>query len=353
MPYKILVVDDETDLHVLFRKKFREQISSGTLQFEFAVDGAEALEKLKSGATFHILFTDIKMPVMDGLTLLNHIKDLKLDIKTVVLSAYDDISNIRTAMNRDAFDFLVKPIGLDDLQVTLDKTIREYENYIQGIQARKKLIESVREKEAAILKERLRISRDLHDDIGATLSSISISSVAIQQRLHDLKYEEADILLNRISADAREMVTSLSDMVWLINPQNDSVEKLFDRIRTFASNLLSAQNIYFMFNHERVSEKIFLSIDERKNIFLIMKESINNAAKYSGATEIKLDVSNENGKLTFVLTDNGIGFLVNEKFGGNGIKNIQNRAEEINADLTFQSAEGTGTTVSLIAELSV
>jgi len=108
--YRIIVVDDETDLFDLFKKIFREQIKRGEYIFVFANNGQEALDWINKGEVFHILFTDIKMPVMDGLTLLSHLKAMKLEMKTVVVSAYDDVLNIRTAMNRDAFDFLVKPI---------------------------------------------------------------------------------------------------------------------------------------------------------------------------------------------------------------------------------------------------
>lgn len=346
-PYCILVVDDELDLHDLFKRKFKTEIKEGKLLFDFAENGQQALGKLTENKKYHLLFTDIKMPVMDGLTLLNHIKELKLDIKTVVVSAYDDIENIRTAMNRDAFDFLVKPIQMDDLKTTLEKTIREYDNYIAGIEARKKLVEAAKEKEAAILKERLRISRDLHDDIGATLSSISICAASASQHLQNNDVINADSLLNRINTDSRDMVNNMSDIVWLINPSNDNLQKLLDRISSYAASILTAKNIAFISNDDALHKSISLTIDERKNIFLILKEFINNSAKYSNCTEIKLLLTIESNIIRFLITDNGQGFnYSNQTQGniqGNGIKNIHQRAAEINMQIQMASSVSKGT----------
>src|SRR6186713_786617 len=112
MPSKILVTDDEPDLELIITQKFRSRISKGELKFEFAENGAVALEKLQADPTFDLVFTDINMPVMDGLTLLGKIREHELLAKTMVVSAYGDIANIRLAMNRGAFDFITKPIDL-------------------------------------------------------------------------------------------------------------------------------------------------------------------------------------------------------------------------------------------------
>jgi CheY-like chemotaxis protein len=149
MPTKILVADDEPDLERLIGQIFRSAIRKGELIFEFAENGFVAIEKLKADSTFDILFTDINMPVMDGLTLLLQIKENNLLQKAVVISAYGDLDNIRTAMNRGAFDFVTKPIDFADLQTTLDKTIREMEILKQGIEARSNLEKALIEKAEA------------------------------------------------------------------------------------------------------------------------------------------------------------------------------------------------------------
>ncbi|WP_228084931.1 adenylate/guanylate cyclase domain-containing protein [Mucilaginibacter sp. JRF] len=120
---KILVVDDEADLELLVKQKFRRKIRENVYEFIFAQNGAEALEKVKEHPDLDIILSDINMPVMDGLTLLTHLPEANPTLKAVVVSAYGDMQNIRTAMNRGAFDFVVKPVDFDDLDVTMQKTI--------------------------------------------------------------------------------------------------------------------------------------------------------------------------------------------------------------------------------------
>jgi class 3 adenylate cyclase/AmiR/NasT family two-component response regulator len=120
---KILVVDDEVDLEQLVKQKFRRKIRKGIYSFIFAQNGEEALEKVKEHADLDIILSDINMPVMDGLTLLSHLPDANPMIKAVVVSAYGDMQNIRTAMNRGAFDFVCKPVDFEDLDLTMEKTI--------------------------------------------------------------------------------------------------------------------------------------------------------------------------------------------------------------------------------------
>jgi adenylate cyclase len=125
MTSKILVVDDEPDLEVLMLQRFRRSIRKGEYAFTFARDGVEALEVLKADSDIDIVLLDINMPRMDGLTLLGHLDGVSPLLRAVIVSAYGDMGNIRTAMNRGAFDFVTKPINFDDLQVTIDKTITD------------------------------------------------------------------------------------------------------------------------------------------------------------------------------------------------------------------------------------
>ncbi len=136
---RILVVDDEPDLEPLILQKFRKRIRDGELEFTFARHGEEALEKLRADPAIGIVFTDINMPVMDGLTLLAHVAGLNRQLKTVIVSAYDDMQNIRTAMNRGAFDFLTKPIDFQDFELTLKKTRDELEAIQLSLQNREQL----------------------------------------------------------------------------------------------------------------------------------------------------------------------------------------------------------------------
>ncbi|MGD8413239.1 MAG: SpoIIE family protein phosphatase [Candidatus Latescibacterota bacterium] len=124
-PIRILVVDDEPDLELLIRQKFRREIRDREMDFKFASDGMKALEQVQGNGQLDIVLSDINMPRMDGLTLLSRLSEIETSAKTVIVSAYGDMDNIRTAMNRGAFDFVTKPINFEDLKTTVDKTYRE------------------------------------------------------------------------------------------------------------------------------------------------------------------------------------------------------------------------------------
>ena len=121
---KILVVDDETDLEVLIKQKFRQKIRDHQYEFVFAVNGKHALEQLELHTDVDVVLSDINMPEMDGLTLLTKLSEKNGLLRSVIVSAYGDMENIRTAMNRGAFDFITKPVNFEDLELTMEKTIR-------------------------------------------------------------------------------------------------------------------------------------------------------------------------------------------------------------------------------------
>lgn len=125
MSAKILIVDDEPDLEPLMMRRFRRELRSGEFEFTFARDGVEALCKIDVDPHFDMVLCDINMPNMDGLTLLGHLAERVPSLKTVIVSAYGDMANIRTAMNRGAFDFVTKPIEFEDLKTTIGKTLNE------------------------------------------------------------------------------------------------------------------------------------------------------------------------------------------------------------------------------------
>lgn len=120
---KILVADDEVDLEVLIKQKFRKQIREHQYEFIFAINGNEALRKLSEHGDIDVLLSDINMPEMDGLTLLGKLNEMNTLTKAVIVSAYGDMDNIRSAMNRGAFDFICKPVNFEDLDITIQKTL--------------------------------------------------------------------------------------------------------------------------------------------------------------------------------------------------------------------------------------
>lgn len=132
---KILVVDDEADLELLVKQKFRRKIRENVYEFVFAQNGEEALLKVQEHPDLDIILSDINMPVMDGLTLLSRLSEANPMLKAVVVSAYGDMQNIRTAMNRGAFDFVCKPVDFEDLDLTMEKTIAHVKQLQETLKA--------------------------------------------------------------------------------------------------------------------------------------------------------------------------------------------------------------------------
>ncbi len=147
---KILVVDDEPDLQSLIMQKFRKEIKENQYDFTFAGNGIQALKRIDEEKDIELILADINMPEMDGLTLLAKINEMnnKL-IKSVIVSAYGDMDNIRTAMNMGAYDFITKPIDLKDLKITIEKSLKEIQDYKAVVSAQKKLLSLQRELDIA------------------------------------------------------------------------------------------------------------------------------------------------------------------------------------------------------------
>jgi sigma-B regulation protein RsbU (phosphoserine phosphatase) len=149
MSTKILVVDDEPDLELLITQRFRKHIRDGRFTFVFAHNGLEALARLEDHPNIDLILSDINMPEMDGLTLLTRLPQSPNQLKAVMVSAYGDLQNIRTAMNRGAFDFVTKPIDFNDLETTIQKTIDELIKLREGLKARHELLALRRELDVA------------------------------------------------------------------------------------------------------------------------------------------------------------------------------------------------------------
>ena len=139
-PFKILVVDDEVDLEPLMLQRMRRHIRSGQYSFVFAHNGLEALDRLRQDEDIDMVISDINMPQMDGLTLLEQIPKVDPNIRSVIISAYGDMKNIRTAMNRGAFDFVTKPLDFDDLQITIERTVSHLIEWRDALSSRDKLV---------------------------------------------------------------------------------------------------------------------------------------------------------------------------------------------------------------------
>jgi adenylate cyclase len=170
MSAHLLVVDDEPDLEVLVLQKFRRQVAAGEFRLSFARDGADALRQLDAAGDIDLVVTDINMPGMDGLTLLSHLQGRDPSLATIVVTAYGDMSNIRLAMNRGAFDFLTKPIDFGDLETTIRKTLR----YVLSLR-------EARAREVQALRAKASLSRyfspGLAEELAAEDSALAVGAV--------------------------------------------------------------------------------------------------------------------------------------------------------------------------------
>jgi two-component system, NarL family, sensor histidine kinase UhpB len=202
-------------------------------------------------------------------------------------------------------------------------------------------------RQADIERVRNTIARDLHDDIGSTLSTINIIS---KLAIHDNPGGK-NIHLIRIAEQSSLIMESMSDMVWSINPVNDSLEKVVVRMKVFASEILEPRNINYQFSGEESLNGLALDPEKRKNLFLIFKEALNNTAKYSDANDVQIFFGLVRGKVTLIVTDDGKGFDRQYAKTGNGLKNMQTRAQSMGAHFDLTSAAGKGT--KIIMELPV
>jgi two-component system sensor histidine kinase UhpB len=199
--------------------------------------------------------------------------------------------------------------------------------------------------------ERMRneIARDLHDDMGSTLSSIHIiSQLALKQN----QAEPSTKYFQRISENSAKMMESMSDMVWSINPDNDSLQKMLSKMKEFSAEILEPKNMSYQFQGEETLNGAVLDVACRKNVFLIFKESINNAAKYSEGSFVDIQFSQVANDLLLTISDNGKGFDYTKVQNGNGLKNMKARATEINAQLNLESKPGQGTILKLKLSLT-
>jgi two-component sensor histidine kinase len=186
------------------------------------------------------------------------------------------------------------------------------------------------------------IASDLHDDIGSTLNSISIySEVARQQAEKEIP------ALDLIGINSRKIIESMSDIVWTINPENDSFEKIIIRMRSFAHQLLKAKKVEYTFEVDEKLNSVALPMQVRKNFYLVFKEAVTNLVKYSGASRVAISLNADNKTIILIIRDNGTGIPVNSETQGNGLMNMKRRAEEIHADLKIISANGEGTGIEL------
>lgn len=194
-----------------------------------------------------------------------------------------------------------------------------------------------------------RIGRDLHDNIGSTLGSISVYS-EMARTMKDSKPEMVGELLQKIQENSRESVDTMSDIVWSLNPANETLEKLIMRLRNYATDVLVSQGMEVRFDIGDMLETMKTNLEQRTNLFLILKEALFNASRYSKATQVTVQCRKGNHQTNWEVEDNGIGFSavdIQASRNGNGLRNMKLRAEEIGGKLRIESQPGKGTKVIL------
>jgi ligand-binding sensor domain-containing protein len=196
----------------------------------------------------------------------------------------------------------------------------------------------------AIERLRLKIASDLHDDIGTRLTEISLLSDMVYH-VNPVDPSSVKEAVHNIGGIARSLIENMSDIVWLINPKRDSLYELFLKLKDGYEEILSYKQILLHINNLKFMESITLPMEYRKNVYLIFKEAINNAVKHSNCTEISINTEVKGKYLTITMYDNGKGFDVAKQRTGNGVDNMQRRAEAIGGSLRIQSSSANGSMI--------
>jgi len=206
------------------------------------------------------------------------------------------------------------------------------------------------ERQYAIEKERSRISKDMHDEVGASLTRISIlSELAKKQR----EPEKAQQLIDQISEISGGVVDEMSEIIWAMNPRNDTLDSFTSYIRQHASSYLESAEIEGVFSFPGEIPALHMSSELRRNLFLTVKEAFHNIVKHSGAGNVHMHLFTENGKLRIIIDDDGVGFAMDQvNSWGNGLTNMHKRIEELGGSFRISSETGRGTTIDFSVSLN-
>jgi signal transduction histidine kinase len=365
MTARILVVDDEPDLEELILQKFRHQIRDGEVGFLFAHDGVEALTVLEAHNDIDLVVTDINMPRMDGLTLLQRLQEIEGDLSAIIVSAYGDMANIRTAMNRGAFDFLTKPLDFLDFETTIVKTIRHVEVLRE---ARRRQVENQRLESASQNKSHFiaSMSHELRTPLNAIigLTDMMVGNTArfgTDKALEPLKriHNAGTHLLGLINQvlDLSKIEAGKLDL----SPECVALAPLIDQVIGTARQLAEQnQNRLVVETAENLGT---LTIDPMR-LRQILLNLLSNACKFTRNGEVSLRarrIVDGRDVVELAVADNGIGMTPEQlgrlfqefsqadastakKYGGTGLGLAITRklAQMMGGDITVASEPGKG-----------
>ncbi|MCY7409545.1 MAG: tetratricopeptide repeat protein, partial [Chitinophagales bacterium] len=217
----------------------------------------------------------------------------------------------------------------------------------QRIKAQQEAIE----KQRAIENVRSRISIDMHDEIGSGLTKLSLMSERVKMKLKTLQNEE-EPLLDKISKSSREISGNLSEIIWTVNPKHDNLASMLSYFRNYITKFFEDTSVVYKIDFKDHVPEFQIHPDLKRNLFLVLKESLNNILKYAQAKNVNVHFSLKGNQFNFDITDDGIGMKdLNGREFGNGLKNMKNRIESVNGSFDIQSAENTGTRIFIGGKL--
>ncbi|GAA4405185.1 hypothetical protein GCM10023187_23360 [Nibrella viscosa] len=338
MPTSILVVDDETPLESLMRQRFRHKIEDGTYTFRFAFSGKEALAAIEADAAIDVVLLDINMPDMSGLTLLNHLAEQLPTSRAVMVSAYGDMNNIRTAMNRGAFDFVTKPINYKDLELTIEKTARHVAQ----------LREAVRVKAVADLKARF-FDNITHEFRTPLTLIIAPTESLLQKHRSD---EHSRRSLTTIRRNAHNLLHLINQLLDLARLEADSLPVTESRVNvlTFVRHMVDSfqevarqKTIQLDLDTDGTAPDMAFDVDKWQKI---LANLLSNALKFTPpGGRVTLSLQTTPATVRIAVSDTGIGIAAEH------LPHIFDRFYQVDSSL-IRTYEGSGIGLALTHELT-
>ena len=242
-PAKILIVDDELELERLIKQRLRKKIVAKEIELIFARNGKEAIEKLQSTRPIDMVLTDINMPEMDGLTFLNKLREIDGTLKAVVISAYGDMKNIRTAMNSGAFDFITKPINFEDLAITINKTLKDVKEVRETLKRLQEAqLQLIQHEKMAVLGQLVTgIAHEINNPLSCISGYSELSAEGVNNLIHHLRLyqEKFPYPGEEIEQDAQQIkleyfLTRLPKMLSVMSESTDRLVAISNSLRTFS-----------------------------------------------------------------------------------------------------------------------